>query len=750
MLYRYNILAGILSICAFFTFAQESINTPISTRHTPNTTSENVTLIADEIREDRISTAIEASGNVEVRYQGRTLKADRLTLLRNTNSIRASGNVTILEADGSYRTADEFEIELSLSDGYATNFSTLTPDGGRTTATAAISRSDGLSILERVVYSACQACGGNSPPTWKIRARRAIMNKQSEQFSYRDAVLEIVGLPVFYLPYFAHADPSSGRKSGFLPSIPGSSSKLGLFYEQPYYLTLSRSSDITVTPKMSANVNPLLNLDYRKRFWSGQIEVNTSFTHEYLFDGEGNRANSTEYNNQGNLCQGAGSDSSYETDCESSWRGHVFAKGKFELTPTVEWGFGVEHMTDDLYTRRYNIRGENERRGRFNSQPRRLLSQLYLNGNDEKYYADIVAFEIQGLREDDDDDLLPIGAPVFFAERLLDLGLYGIASAEFSGTFLNRANGDSNQRLTFGLDWSRKTVLPFGFVLEPFVEGRADSYDIQTNEIRGTKFARTVGALGTRFEFPLVRRNRHSSTFIKPFAMVSYGTANPNNNRIPNEDTLLYEFDEAFLLEANAFANYDIYEGDGTAALGLSTQVRWNNGVSLTGMAGRRWRSRSDPNLSLASNLDGTASDWVGSFIADYGTPFHFSAKVRLDDDSLALNRIDTTFSTRHDLYSLDLVYYKIDNDISILGRPDEGIFIDGSYQLIKNFYLNYRRHRNIEENTDANHSIGFAYEDRCSRFEIAFERNELRDRTLGASDSIQFKFSLKTLGEMN
>ena len=749
MFYRYRLLAVIFSFCAFVANAQEDANAPISTTRSSPGESENVTLIADEIREDSTSTAIEAIGNVEVRYQGRILKADRLTLLRNTNSIRASGNVTVLETDGSYRTADEFEIELSLSDGYATNFATLAPDGGRTTASAAISRSDGLSILERVVYSACQACGGSAPPTWKIRARRALLNKQTAQFSYRDAVLEIAGFPVFYLPYFAHANPSSGRKSGFLRPKPGSSTKLGVFYEQPYYRTLSRSSDITLTPMLSTNVNPLINLDYRKRFWSGQIEVNTSFTHEYLFDGDGNLANSDEYNNQGDFCRGAGTDSTYETDCDASWRGHVFAKGKFRMAPTIEWGFGLEHMTDDLYTRRYNIKGENVRRGRFNSQPRRLLSQIYLTGNDEKYYADLVAFGVQGLREEDDDDLLPIGAPVFFAERLLDLGLYGLASAEFSGTFLSRANGDSNQRLTFGFDWSRKTVLPGGFIFEPFVEGRADSYDVQTDEIRGTKLTRTVASLGSRFEFPLVRRNRYSSTFVKPFAMVSYGTANPNNSRIPNEDTLLYEFDESFLLEANSFANYDIYEGDGTAALGLSTQVRWNNGVSLTGIAGRRWRSRSDPDLSLASNLEGTSSDWVGSIIADYGTPFHFSAKVRLDDESLALHRIDTTFSTRHDLFSLDFVYYKIDNDISVLGRPDEGIFINGSYQLTKNFYLNYNRHRNIEENTDANHSIGFAYEDKCARFELSFERNELTDRTLGASDSIQFTFSLKTLGAM-
>lgn len=93
-------------------------------------------------------------------------------------------------------------------------------------------------------------------------------------------------------------------------------------------------------------------------------------------------------------------------------------------------------------------------------------------------------------------------------------------------------------------------------------------------------------------------------------------------------------------------------------------------------MAERCWRSRTDPKMSLFSNLDGTISDWLGSIIAESWTKSHFSAKSRLDDDTLALSRIDTTVFTRHELFSLDFVYYKIDNDNLILGHPDEGIFI--------------------------------------------------------------------------
>ena len=43
---------------------------------------------------------------------------------------------------------------------------------------------------------------------------------ENKRIEYRDALLDIYGVPVMYLPYFSHADPSVKRASGFLvPSI---------------------------------------------------------------------------------------------------------------------------------------------------------------------------------------------------------------------------------------------------------------------------------------------------------------------------------------------------------------------------------------------------------------------------------------------------------------------------------------------------------------------------------------------------
>ncbi len=705
--------------------AAVAIATAPAIAQTETPESEEVLLVADEVFELREENKIVAQGEVEARYQGRVLRADKVIYDRNTEKVRASGNVVILDPDGTERFADEIEVDSTLSDGYAIGFSARLPNGGTTTANAAIRQENGINAFDQVVYTACETCDENDTPTWTIRARRAVLDEQSQMFSYRDAVIEVGGVPVFYMPFFAHPDPSSGRRSGFLPPKLGTSTKFDFFYQQPYYWAISPYSDLTVSPLVTGGTNPVVELDYRKRFWSGNLEVNTSFTNEQEFDGDGEKFG------------------------EEAWRSHIYAKGLFNITPKWSWGFGLERMNDDLYTRRYNIDGENERRGLYNSQPRRLLSQVFLIGQEKDFYADAALFNIQGLRAGDDDARFPVAAPLFFSEQLFDLGSFGHGAVSASGAFLGRDDGRDSRRASLAADWEQTSVLPGGVLLQPFSEARFDYYALDEDFSGEANVTRGLGNVGTRLSYPLYRPGKSVNILVTPIAMGAWGLSNVNDQAIPNEDSLLYEFDETSLFDANGFSNYDLYEGDGKAALGFTTQMRWKGGTTITTIAGRRWRSRSDPSLDVTTNLDGTVSDWVGGVTTNFGRRLNLSARVRLDDDTLALNRIDARLRSQIWRARLAVAYYKVDEAINLRGRADEGIQISGQFRLTDNYSLTYGRLRNIEEGFDARHSLGVVYEDDCSRFEIAFERSEFLDRELGPSDSIQFRFALKTLGEI-
>ncbi len=251
----------------------------------PGPADERVYLEADRLIDNREDGVLIAEGNVQVKYGIRELRADRVIYTIETQKVRAIGNVRIADPDGTMRFAEELEVDEQLADGVATQFVAQLPGDALVIARAASRSADGSNTLDQAIYTACEICeDGEESPTWALRARRAKQNAETQMITYQDAVLEVKGVPVLYVPYFAHPDPSSKRRSGLLAPEPGLSSKLGAFYIQPYYLALSKSQDLTIIPHLHTNVAPLLELEYRKRFYSGYVEVETSLVYDEQFE----------------------------------------------------------------------------------------------------------------------------------------------------------------------------------------------------------------------------------------------------------------------------------------------------------------------------------------------------------------------------------------------------------------------------------------------------------------------------------
>ncbi|MCI4643851.1 MAG: LPS assembly protein LptD [Hyphomonadaceae bacterium] len=689
------------------------------------TRSEEVILIADSLFENEQENSVIAEGNVEARYQGRILKADRVVYSRSTNKVRATGNVIILDPDGTERFADEVEVNSNLSDGYAIGFSVRMPNGGKAVANSAIRQEGGLNALDQVIYTSCEVCDENDTPTWALRARRAVLDEEDQMISYRDAVLEVAGIPVFYLPYFAHPDPSSDRRSGLLFPDLGVSSKVGVFYQQPYYWAISDHQELTIAPAVYEKVNPLLELDYSKRFWSGRLNINTSVTQEKLFDSDGERIE----------------------ESDDSVRSHVFADGLFALNQTWDWGFGLERTSDDLYLRRYDIDGEGDQRGLYTGRPRRLLSQLFLVGQDEGFYSETAVVSVQGLKEADDNDTIPLIAPVAFTEQSFDLGNYGRASIAASAAALTRDVGADSQRVSLGGDWSQRSVLPGGILLEPFADVRADYYALDEEVSGESNVTRAVGSGGVRLSYPLMRRGEAVDILIEPVAMGAWGLSNTNTDPIPVEDSQFFEVDTSTLFASNGAAGYDLYEGDGRAAFGIRAQARWRNGVTLSTEAGRRWRSTSDPAFAEFTNLDGTVSDWVANTQIDLGDSLNLQANMRLDDDTLELNRLDAKVETSFWRFRGSAQYFRLADSMRPTGQGEEGALLRASLRVTDRFSLSYSQQRDLEQQFDNSRIIGVSYSDDCSVFTVGYQQRDSRDRDLGPSESITFRFTLRSLG---
>ncbi|MET0338130.1 MAG: LPS assembly protein LptD [Caulobacter sp.] len=731
-------------------YAQQPTTTAPPTAPVAPEDDEEVILKADQFEENRETSVITASGNVEIRVGQRTLKADKVIYDRLNETVRAQGNVQITDEGGQVQFADEIEADQEFSNGFATRFSARLGGTGLVTASSAV-RTDGVrNSLEQVVFTNCPVCEDKGQdPTWALRARRATLDQEDQMISYQDAVLELGGLPVLYVPWFAHPDPNSERRSGLLIPDAGVSSKVGVFYEQPYLWVVSPSEDLVIAPMLSTNVNPLLKLDWRRRFFSGFIEAEGSVTYESDFDSDGNKFG------------------------DQTWRSHLYAVGKFDINNDWQWGFGLERQTDDLYDHRYDIDGENELRGLIASQPRQLLSQAYLTGQEPDFYFEAGTFLFQGLRASDDDALIPKVAPALFTQKVFDFGAGGQLATDFSAVALFRdepvrqppitgpAFALDTARATASADWGSQYIFGPGLVFEPFASGRGDLYRIDRGDATGQQdVSRFLGVAGATVSYPLIARGDGMDLIIEPIAMAAYGTPDANEllnpaalpgdpdylqTLIPNEDSLVFEADETNLFKPNAVTGYDLWEGGARGAVGVNAVARIGKDVELSALVGRRWREDADPAFNQLSNLAGEESDYVASVRADLARIVNVGARFRVDDE-MNINRVDV--DAGFDIWRVkgDARYFKV-TGATPGSQDDEGIVWNGSFAVDDRWAAVVRQVRNITEEQDIRFSLGVRYQDECSYFLIAYERSGGRDRTLGPSEAIRFTFALTGLG---
>jgi len=698
----------------------------------PTEQSERVLLEADELIDDQQARTITAEGDVQVRYQGRTLRADRLIYNLNDGSIRAIGNVQIVLEDGSVTYADQVEADEAMNVGAASELRARLGNSGTLAARAALRHGEGESELRNVIYTSCPICeSGDRPPTWSLRARRAIQDRESRTVSYQGAVLEIAGLPVLYLPYFAHPDPTVGRASGFLTPDIGRNRRLGTFYSQPYYWAISPSQDVTASLRVHGNVNPLVGLEYRKRFWSGELEIDTTFTQEQLFDTDGS------------------------TFGEDVFRYSAFAEGRFDINEDWQWGFGVERVYDDQYLRRYAIDGTGERRGPYIGRQTRLISQLYGIGQTEHSFTSVAFVGFQGLRETDTSDLLPTLLPYLQSELVLrDPILNGQLRLQANTAVLLRDDNEdtvdfegSDGRLSLGATWRKDMVFGPGLVFSPFAQGRGDLFHVETAEDEFETIARGLGLAGAEISWPFMRPGERFDLVIEPVVMAAYASEDAEDPRIVNEDSVSFELDDSNLFRPNAAPNYDLWEPGPRVSAGIRATARARTGESASLLFGRRWREDQAEGFTEENNLAGETSDWVVAAQADLGSGFGAEARFRLDDETLDIERIDLGVRASAGRFTVATRYFSIDEGLVPAGDPTDEISAQVGVDLARGWRMQLGLTRDLDSDINLRQDIRAIYEDDCTFLEIAYTRTETRRGTIGPDEGLQIRIGLRSLG---
>ena len=112
-------------------------------------------------------------------------------------------------------------------------------------------------------------------PIATLKAHKIFQDNKTKTNHYDHARIHLFNIPVFYLPYFSHPDPSVNKRSGFLMPTVETDQNLGDTFSIPIFYNIESNRDLTFTPTIQSNSNDFYSLNYRHMNNLGNLNVDS-------------------------------------------------------------------------------------------------------------------------------------------------------------------------------------------------------------------------------------------------------------------------------------------------------------------------------------------------------------------------------------------------------------------------------------------------------------------------------------------
>ncbi|MES1990183.1 MAG: LPS-assembly protein LptD [Pseudomonadota bacterium] len=719
-------LFGMRTGCAFLLAATLVVAaaTGTSASEKPAKPAGDVLMQADNLTYNRDTEVVTALGHVEIAYDGRVLIADKVTYDQRGDIVTADGNVSLLEPTGEVAFADHLVLRNKMKDGVVQTLSVLLTDKSRLAGNDAVRTNGTVTTLHRGVYSPCKVCKeeGKTTPLWQIKAFRVIHNADTKRIIYEDAFMEIFGVPVAYLPFFSHPDPTVKRQSGFLMPSFASSSDLGQEITTPYFWAIAPNMDVTLAPRFTTEEGIVYQGEFRHRIESGS----------YNFFGTGTWPKT----------QTAG------TPGDADFRGSLFGDGRFNIAPQWDWGYKAELVTDATYLRKYGLSDATDLTNRlyvehFNGRSSITADGYYFRGllprvvrGDTPWVAPLVNVD------QDFGDILGDGRLMFNANMMI----------------LGTPNGLNSNRLSTSFNWEKSLTSKAGQVYRLFANMRGDVYQTDQAPINGAPagvtydsetIVRGLPLAGVEVSYPFVNSATSIRQVLEPIAELIVSPNVNNTDKIPNEDSLNVEFDDTNLFSENRFPGYDRWESGSRASAGVRYSLYGKDGAQASFLFGQSFRTQEDDSFSAFSGLRDQQSDYVGSTQIAPSDDFLIVHRYRLDQASFKFRRNEINLLGRAGPLAMQLgyAYFAQDPFVTAATGAREEVNMGGILKLSEYWRLFGSTTHDISNKETISNRFGIGYQDECFGLAVGYYRSNISYQDIERSDTVLVEITFKNLG---
>lgn len=673
------------------------------------------TLVADRVTLGRDG-ALTAEGNIEVFYTDLRLSAARIVYDRASDQLDITGPITLQDGTRTVIVADTAALSADLRRGIINSARVVLDQQMQIAAGSVVRPDERYTELNNTVASSCRICETGETPLWEIRAARILHDREERQLYFEGAQFRLAGVPLVYLPRLRMPDPTLDRSTGFLRPEVRVDNVLGVGIRVPYFIALAPDRDLLLAPTITSRDSYTLEARYRQAFATGTLEVGGALTRDKLV--------------------------------LRDWRGYGYTRGEFALPQDYRLTFDITAVRDSDYLDRYGFSDQN-----------RLTSDITVSRvqRDERIRAQVLHF--RPLRGWGASDALPTRAARADWDRRFDVpGIGGVAQIGFGALAVQRTStnpvmdaatatrgGRDLARMNAQATWRRDWVLPAGVLLGAGADVAVEHYRIRQDNAFGNRVTRVTPQVMAELRWPLIRSENGTGVahVLEPVAQVIWSRDTGVN--VPNEDSLMPEFDEGNLFALNRFNGIDGRERGRRVNLGLTWTRHDPLGWSTAVTVGRILRARDLGQFSAQSPLSGVRPDWLASVQVQTAGGLTLSNRA-LFDTGFNVSRMETRVEWATDRLELASSYIKINADAAEDRARDAAEWrLDASYAMTDFWTGKVDWRYDVAQKRAAVSGVGLEYRNECLLVDVRLSRRAAP--TVGAPATTRFGLNMELLG---
>ena len=671
---------------------------------------------ASEIQVNQQEGTIIAKGDVLFDQGQYSLTADKVVYNQLADIGNAYGNVVVTTLDGVVSKAEELQLDESFSHFIASPLLTELSDGSRFTALSGERKEGVKAIYKNGRFSPC-ICDyeAGDTPIWDLRSSQIHHDYKTNTIRHENVRMHVLGLPIVFMPWIAHPDPSVDRRSGVLMPTFKFSEDLGTVVRTPVFVVLDETSDVEVIPNMTANRGNVLETRYRQLWDKTDLDASVY----------------------------TGNVSTFEKDREFVAAANVKMKSSIQNDWKINLKFNKS--SQDTFLRRYDLNNYTALKSEFTG--RKITNNSY-------YHVEFS--EVQNLTDTSINNNSPIILPSITYEKT-NIGF--IQNLDLTTKMhTNHVSNDLGHDI---VRWniqqtavnSHETSLgvidsEFGYLTSFYQINKRDDGFTKTGEVaRGNLHASASWRQYYNYKI------NQKSLIIEPKTKLTFIGGDDKNNDIPNRDSADFRIDSANMFLTNRFQGYDYVLPGARADIGLSAFTNSKLLGSLHGFAGvsRRHTGEVPSGLSTGTNTD--LSDYVATVSAEKNNLYSFSWSGRLNSTSSNLDESRTKFSAKLKNARFMIAHTQLTQNYFTSADNDlEEASVSISQRLKKGVNLRASQNWDLSDNKINRDKSSFVVSwsdglQDCLTVSLRYDRDTEVDRDIKTTENYQLLFNFKYLG---